>query len=327
MSSRDGRRTSRPGRSAPRGWHHSSRGRQARAGPGSGMRPSRPRRGRRRRAAWPGPMPGGRRNRISAGASSRPPRVSGCALSHDDASRDDRYPGPRALRPRPCSASSRTPSGPAAPRLSTRLHAWRRAAGSNPVVGSSRNSRSGSPTMARATSSLRSTARPTARHPAFAAAAQAYMVDGLADIARPRVVPRVSLHQFPDGQLGGHMRGLQHEPNPGPPGQRRMARVRAQHADLARVPPGGIPPASQPSWSCPRRSGPGTRIPRRAARRGRCPGTASTFPYRFRSPVTEITAVSGPGVMLPARGRVGTVFIASPPRGGDTTRTMRMPQR
>ena len=55
------------------------------------------------------------------------------------------------------------------------------------------------------------------------------------------------------------------------------------------------------------------------------PRTASTFPYRFRSPVTEITAVPGPGVTLPARGRVGTVFIAPPPRGGDTTRSMRMP--
>ena len=73
--------------------------------------------------------------------------------------------------------------------------------------------------------------------PGLRLAAQPDLVDGLADIARPGVIPRVSLHQFPDGQFGGHVRGLQDEPDPGPPGQRRMGRIRAQHADVARVPP------------------------------------------------------------------------------------------
>ena len=67
--------------------------------------------------------------------------------------------------------------------------------------------------------------------------AQPHMVDGLAGIARPRVVPRVSLHQFPDGQLGRHARDLQHQPDPRPPGQRRMGRIHAQLADIPRIPP------------------------------------------------------------------------------------------
>ena len=62
-------------------------------------------------------------------------------------------PGRTAPPPRPCSASS---AGPCRPRcLKPRImsQSWRRDCGSSPVVGSSRNSRSGSPTSAQATAS------------------------------------------------------------------------------------------------------------------------------------------------------------------------------
>jgi hypothetical protein len=43
------------------------------------------------------------------------------------------------------------------------------------------------------------------------------------------------MHQFVHGQLGGHVRGMQDNADPGPPEQRRMSRVGAQHMHVARV--------------------------------------------------------------------------------------------
>ena len=112
----------------------------------------RPRRrpGRRRR---------GRRPPCRAGASKRttvvpdPPTSSSGVPSATSRPAPARRRGRRGARPRRGSGSSAAPScrRSTASRMSS--HAWRRAAGSKPVVGSSRNSSAGRPTMPRARSS------------------------------------------------------------------------------------------------------------------------------------------------------------------------------
>ena len=96
----------------------------------------------------------GSRNRITVRIVSRPPSVDGGPSATIS---------PRAITAtrsaRNCASSMkcvvRNTVLPSAVRLLTSSHAWRRALGSNPVVGSSRKSSSGSPARPIATSSRR----------------------------------------------------------------------------------------------------------------------------------------------------------------------------
>ena len=91
---------------------------------------------------------------------------------------------------------------PSAQRSLIVVHAWRRADGSKPVVGSSRKSRSGSPTRARARSRRRRWPPERSLTRSALLAGQAHELDELAGRAAARVVAPVHGEDLGHGQLG-----------------------------------------------------------------------------------------------------------------------------
>ena len=91
---------------------------------------------------------------------------------------------------------------PSAQRSLIVVHAWRRADGSKPVVGSSRKSRSGSPTRARARSRRRRWPPESSLTRSALLAGQAHELDELAGRAPARVVAPVHGEDLRHGQLG-----------------------------------------------------------------------------------------------------------------------------
>ncbi len=135
--------------------------------------------------------------------------------------------------PRPCSGSSGRSSCRASRRSLITSHAWWRAAGSKPVVGSSRKTSSGSPISASATSSRR-TCPPeswSARASRFSARPTSSIVS--ADRSRMRVVAGVKLDELADRQLGGHRARTAAPGRSGHASRRRRAAGPAEHAHLA----------------------------------------------------------------------------------------------
>src|SRR5580658_9383535 len=114
-------------------------------------------------------------------------------------------------------------------------HAARRAAGSKPVVGSSRKISSGSPINASATSSRRRwpPERAVARWSAWPVSSTSASVSS----ARRGIVARVQLEALAHAEAGLGLRFLQDDPDPGPPTRRRAPRILTEHLDFATTRP------------------------------------------------------------------------------------------
>ena len=124
---------------------------------------------------------------------------------------------------------------PSSRRLSISSQERRRADGSNPVVGSSRKSRSGSPTSPRARSSRRCWPPESVLTRAPALLAQADQVDHLPGGPRVRVVAAEQLQHLAHGQLAEVAGGLEHDADPLAEVPPAPLRVEAEHLDLAGV--------------------------------------------------------------------------------------------
>ena len=115
------------------------------------------------------------------------------------------------------------------------FHAARRATGSKPVVGSSRKTRSGSPTSARPTSRRRRwppDRRPT-RSSAFSSRPTSSIVSATG--RGLRVVRRPQRERLAHGQLGLRLALLQDDPDPRAPGAVAVLGIDAEHAHVAAV--------------------------------------------------------------------------------------------
>ena len=146
--------------------------------------------------------------------------------------------------------------------------ARRRAAGSKPVVGSSRKTSSGSPTSARPRSSggagrRRASGRGTSR---FSSRPTSRTTSSE---SRGVVVPREEAQDLVDREGGVDRGGLEDDADPRPERAIRAAGVGAEHLDVAAVALCGSPRGSRPWSSSRRRWGPAGRTPRRPGRRGR----------------------------------------------------------
>ena len=150
-------------------------------------------------------------------------------------------------------------------------HAARRAAGSKPVVGSSRKTSSGSPTSASARSSRRCWPPESLRARCSAAASQPDDRDDLLDVARARVEARPVRDRLAHREVLVDARALQHDADPRPQVGVARGGVVAEHGDV----PGAAAAVAledldgrrlaRPRWG---RAG---RTPRRGAPRSRCP--------------------------------------------------------
>ena len=183
-----------------------------------------------------GAAPGRRREADQARRLAAPAELRGGAGGNVAAGGDHARRDPRARAPRPCSGWSgrRSSRGRAGRRPASQ--APRRADGSKPVVGSSRNSSSGSPTSARPTSSRRCC--PPERHRRAARTARpARHRRACAGRARRRVVAGVSSSASRDRQQRGRRDVLEHHADARTPRAVARARVGAQHAHLARAAP------------------------------------------------------------------------------------------
>ena len=149
-------------------------------------------------------------------------------------------------------------------------HALRRALGSNPVVGSSRKSSSGSPASAIATSSRRCWPPLSRRTRSSRLLGEPDDLDDLVGRTRVRVVAAVHLDRLAHGEERVDAGRLQHDPDPLL--ERMLALRGVVPEDLRRSRPFavGTPRGSRWSWSCRRRSGRGARTPRRGRREDRC---------------------------------------------------------
>ena len=114
-------------------------------------------------------------------------------------------------------------------------HASCRAEGSNPVVGSSRNSRSGSP--AEGDGDVQPPLLPPGQlqHPGIALGLQADQFDHLVHRARMRVEPCVHRHRLRHGQVAIHPGGLQDDPDLALQALSLPRRVKAENLDRAVV--------------------------------------------------------------------------------------------
>ena len=166
-------------------------------------------------------------------------------------------------------------------------HAARRADGSNPVVGSSRNTMSGSPISARATSSRRRWPPDSCAASVSATSLRPTERDGVVDVARRLVVAGVELQALADRQAGLGLGLLQHDADPVPPGGAGAGCGSTPSTRPRRRCARGSLPGSRRWWSCRHRSDRGTRRSRRGARRGRCRrrprGARSASPARAPS--------------------------------------------
>ena len=117
----------------------------------------------------------------------------------------------------------------------TSSHAFRRAAGSKPVVGSSRKTRSGSPTSAMPRSSRRFCPPESVFTRVVALLREADELDHLVDGARPRVVAGEDAVHLAHGQLRPELRRWSTTPIRSRNARLHAARVEAEHLDLAGV--------------------------------------------------------------------------------------------
>ena len=165
------------------------------------------------------------------------PRVAGVPSATIRPPRSPR-PGRRGTAPRPCSGWSAARSCRAPARFLTTSQASWRAEGSKPVVGSSRNSRSGFTGQGDRDVQPALLAARQLQHPGVALRGQADQVDHLIDRARMRVVPRVHRDRLDYGQVPVHPGRLQDDPDPAlqPLPLPLPPRVVSQDLDLAAVP-------------------------------------------------------------------------------------------
>ena len=110
-------------------------------------------------------------------------------------------------------------------------HAWRRAAGSKPVVGSSRKTSSGSPTSASAKSSRRCWPPDSVTRALRRRRLQPAQRDRLLDVARRVVEPGPVADRLAHGQVPVEPARLQHDADPLAQRDRPRARVHAEHGD------------------------------------------------------------------------------------------------
>ena len=209
-----------------------------------------------------------RRTRPRARRRARRPARAACrARSRGPGPRSP--PGRRASRPRPCSASSGGWCRPARGSRSSSAQSWRRDCGSRPVVGSSRNSRSGSLTSAHATA-RRCFWPPESLPTQLRRFASSSTISSTSVDRRALPVERSEEpDDLLDGELLVELRLLQLDAEPlpqrpvvGRPSAGRAPRPRPRPARAA-------PRGSRPSSSCRRRSGRAGRSTRRRAPRGR----------------------------------------------------------
>ena len=190
-------------------------------------------------------------------------------------------------------------------------HAARRAAGSKPVVGSSRKTSSGSPTSATPRSRRRFWPPESVFDARVALLLEPDERDHLVDVARLRVVAGEHRVHLAHGERSARA------PTAG--GRRRSARgTRGPAArDRGRAPSPrrrracGSPRGSRPSSSCRRRSGRAGRRPRPPRSSKSTPRTASSSPYDFRRPRTTIALTRCPARAARAR-RAGTTARGRP---------------
>ena len=200
------------------------------------------------------------------------------------ARRGSRRRGRRAAAPRRGSASSAGSSCRARAASGRCSQAVRRAAGSKPVVGSSRKTSSGSPTSATPRSSRRFWPPESVLTRALALLVEPDELDHLVDVARPAVVAGEHPVHLAHGQRRRQLASAAARRRSARAAPGRRARVDAEHRDLAGVALRGSPRGSRPSSSCRRRSARAGRRPRRRATSKSIPRTASMPSYDFRSP-------------------------------------------
>ena len=147
-------------------------------------------------------------------------------------------------------------------------HDWRRAAGSKPVVGSSRKISSGSPAMPSARSSRRRWPPESVGGARVLAPGQPDELEHLGGRPRVRVGGAVELDRLAHGDRRVEAGLLQHDPDPraeralAAGGVVRRARRRCRRRR------GGGPRGSRPASSCRRRWARAARAPRRGPRSG-----------------------------------------------------------
>ena len=148
----------------------------------------------------------------------------------------------------------------------------RRADGSNPVVGSSRNRSSGSPASAIARSRRRRWPPESFLIGVFACATRPTSSSSSSGRRGRRVVAGVHRHDLACGQVALGSARLEDDPDAGLESRLAARRVVAEHRDLAaRARPIALE-RSRPSTSCRRRSARAARRSGRVPRRGRCRG-------------------------------------------------------
>ena len=177
---------------------------------------------------------------------------------------------------RPCSASSAAPSAARAGSARSTSHSCRRDCGSSPVVGSSRNRRSGSPRQrARDREPLLLSAGELAR-PTLRASTSSSTMSSSSSTAGPSSIERAEQPQrLLDGQLVGELRLLQLDAEALPQLARVALPAPAEHLDSPSSARAALR-ESRSSWSCRRRSGPSSpkHSPRATSRSS--PSTATT---------------------------------------------------
>ena len=174
---------------------------------------------------------------MRARSASRPPSAGRRPVGHDHAAGRAAPPGRPAPAPRPCRAWSAGSWCPAVRSWRTSCQASRRAAGSNPVVGSSRNSSSGWPIRPRARSRRRFWPPDSVRTLRRSKPGEADEPDDLGHAQGRRVVAGVAGDGLAHGQVRLDRDVLQDQPGPlaqlastGP-----IAWVKAEHFDRAAI--------------------------------------------------------------------------------------------
>ena len=250
--------------------------------------------GRRRRASAAmsaGSTPAGSRNRTVVSPDRRGRvRPAGPRRSGDRGAA--RRPGRRGARPRRGSATSaaRSCRRRTVDRISS--HAPRRAAGSNPVVGSSRNSRSGIADDAEGEVEAAALATGEAVAALVDGVLEPDQRDALLDRPRSSVARRRTARapHPPSARARCRRTAGRCRCGRGMIDRDRPDRSRARRPTLRSA--SGIPRGSLPSSSCPPRSRRAGRRPRRGWTVNDTPSTAGVAPYRLTRPATSTTGAA-----------------------------------